>query len=46
MRLGLCPVAGSTGYVEMRTRVQFWTRVRILAYPVELATRHKSHSYQ
>ena len=46
MGLGLCPVASSTGHVEMWTCVQFWTCVRILAYLVELATRYKSHSYQ
>ena len=30
----LCPVPVSTGHVAMRTRVQNWTRVRILTGPV------------
>ena len=30
----LCPVPVSTGHVAMRTRVQDWTRVRILTGPM------------
>ena len=30
----LCPVPVSTGHVAMQTRVQDWTRVRILTGPV------------
>ena len=41
LELGLCPVTSSTKHVEMRTHVQFWTHVRILACLVELATGHK-----
>ena len=31
---GFCPVPVSIGHVAMRTRVQDWTRVRILTGPV------------
>ena len=35
--LGLCPIASFTGHVEMWTRVQNWTCVRVLACPMKLA---------
>ena len=41
LELGLYPVTSSTKYIEMRTHVQFWTHVRILACLVKLTTRHK-----
>ena len=34
-------MTNSTGYIEMRTHVQFWICVYILVCPVELATGHK-----
>ena len=37
----MCLVTNSTGYIEMRTHVQFWICVYILVCPVELATGHK-----
>ena len=37
----MCLVANSTGYIEMRTHVQFCICVYILVCPVELATGHK-----
>ena len=39
----MCLVANSTGYIEMRTHVQFCICVYILVCPVELATGHKSN---
>ena len=36
-------MTNSTGYIEMRTHVQFWICVYILVCPVELATGHKSN---
>ena len=37
----LCPVASSTEYVEVRTRVQSWMCVRIPTCLAKLATGHK-----
>ena len=36
-----CPVEISIGHVQIRTRVQEWTRVRHPTCPVETSTRNK-----
>ena len=38
----MCPVASSTGHVEMQTRVQSWTCVHIPTCPMKLVIGHKS----
>ena len=39
----LYPIEISTGRVWIRTRVQEWTRVHYLTYPVKTSTEYKTH---